>query len=82
MTNFKSPITASLMKAALCMCSVFCVQGASAQVYYTGTQLSNPNHHDGQLSPVVGVHNIQIMRANREHPSAENGSDGHTTTSR
>lgn len=73
MSNIKSPITASLLKAALCMCSVFCVQNASAQVYYTGTQLSNPNHHDGQLSPVVGVHNIQILRANREHPSAENG---------
>ena len=35
--------------------------------------MSNPNHHDGQLSPVVGVHNIQIMRANREYPSKENG---------
>lgn len=43
------------------------------RVFYTGKQLSNPNHHDGQLSPVVGVHNIQIMRANREHPSEANG---------
>ena len=40
---------------------------------YTGTTLSDPTAHDGRLSPVVGVHNIQIMRANREHPSAANG---------
>lgn len=31
-------------------------------------ELSNPACHDGQLSPVVGVHNIQLVRANREHP--------------
>lgn len=43
------------------------------RVFYSGTTMSNPNHHDGQLSPVVGVHNIQIMRANREHPSEANG---------
>ena len=42
-------------------------------VHYTGTELSNPYEHDGQLSPVVGVHNIQVVRANREHPSKENG---------
>ena len=49
--------------------------GATAQdlVHYTGSTLSNPNRHDGGLSPVVGVHNIQIMRANREHPDASNG---------
>ena len=43
------------------------------KVCYTGTTLSNPNRHDGGLSPVVGVHNIQILRANREHPSEANG---------
>ena len=45
---------------------------ASAQdrIHYTGTELSNPTYHDGQLSPVVGVHNIQLVRANREHPDA------------
>lgn len=46
---------------------------AQQLVHYTGTELSDPNRHDGALSPVVGVHNIQILRANREHPSAENG---------
>ncbi len=43
------------------------------KVHYTGKTLSNPNRHDGGLSPVVGVHNIQILRANREHPSKANG---------
>ncbi len=50
---------------------------ASAQetdrVHYTGKELSNPNLHDGGLSPVVGVHNIQTMRANRKLPYATNG---------
>ena len=32
-----------------------------------------PTYHDGQLSPVVGVHNIQLVRANREHPDVSNG---------
>ena len=41
---------------------------AQERVHYTGNELSNPAYHDGQLSPVVGVHNIQIMRANREYP--------------
>ena len=43
------------------------------KIHYTGKTLSNPNRHDGGLSPVVGVHNIQILRSNREHPSASNG---------
>lgn len=46
---------------------------AQQLVHYTGTTLSDPNRHDGGLSPVVGVHNIQVLRANREHPSAANG---------
>ena len=35
------------------------------KIHYTGSTLSNPNRHDGGLSPVVGVHNSQILRANR-----------------
>ncbi len=50
---------------------------ASAQtenrIRYTGTTLSNPAYHDGQLTPPVGVHNIQLLRANREYPDASNG---------
>lgn len=45
----------------------------SARVNYTGETLADPSRHDGGLSPVVGVHNIQILRANREHPSVRNG---------
>ncbi|MFY7840220.1 MAG: exo-alpha-sialidase [Lacibacter sp.] len=38
---------------------------AQDTVRYTGTTLSNVDYHHGQLSPAVGVHNIQTMRANR-----------------
>ncbi|WP_159520300.1 exo-alpha-sialidase [Sunxiuqinia indica] len=43
---------------------------ASAQEipHFTGTELNNPDYHHGQLSPAMGVHNIQVMRANRELP--------------
>jgi hypothetical protein len=34
-------------------------------VHYTGKTLSNVDYHHGQLSPAIGVHNIQTMRANR-----------------
>jgi hypothetical protein len=44
-------------------------------IHYTGTTLADPNRHDGGLSPVVGVHNIQVMRANREHPWAMSNDD-------
>ena len=55
-----------IIKAALLANTfLFSVSPVAAQdrIHYTGTEMSNPNHHDGQLSPVVGVHNIQIMRA-------------------
>ncbi len=42
-------------------------------IHYSGNILSDPNTHDGRLSPVVGVHNIQILRSNRENPSIYNG---------
>ena len=54
-------------------CSLALSVSAQDRVHYTGTELSNPTCHDGQLSPVVGVHNIQVMRANREHPAPDNG---------
>src|ERR1700760_1564071 len=37
-------------------------------VHYSGHTLSNVDYHHGELSPAVGVHNIQVFRANREHP--------------
>ena len=42
-------------------------------VRYTGTTLSNVDYHHGQLSPAIGVHNIEIMRASREHPEQADG---------
>ncbi|MDY0906359.1 six-hairpin glycosidase [Pedobacter sp. CFBP9032] len=61
----------------LCLTLIFAfaISSADAQdtVRYTGTTLVNADYHHGQLTPVVGVHNIQTFRANREHPElAEN----------
>src|SRR5258708_6767625 len=42
-------------------------------VHYSGNTLSNIDYHHGQLSPVAGVHNIQVFRANREHPELADG---------
>ncbi|MDD5185922.1 MAG: trehalase family glycosidase [Paludibacter sp.] len=57
-------------------CVLFCFSviqlTAQNKIHYSGTQLSNPAYHDGQLSPAIGIHNIQVMRANREHPDASN----------
>jgi hypothetical protein len=36
--------------------------------HFTGKELSNPDYHHGQLRPAVGVHNIGVMRANRQLP--------------
>src|SRR6266496_1507183 len=38
---------------------------AQDTVRYVGKTLVNVDYHHGQLSPAVGVHNIQTMRANR-----------------
>lgn len=42
---------------------------AQDTVRYTGKTLSNVDYHHGQLSPAIGVHNIQTMRANRANAS-------------
>ncbi len=46
-------------------------------VRYTGTTLSNVDYHHGQLSPAVGVHNIQTMRANRTDTGAASWTYNH-----
>src|SRR5688572_27047586 len=55
------------------------IKSAIAQdtIRYTGNTLVNVDYHHGQLTPAVGVHNIQVMRASREHPAQ---SDGHGWT--
>jgi hypothetical protein len=40
---------------------------AQDTVRYVGTTLSNVDYHHGQLSPAIGVHNIQTFRANRSN---------------
>ncbi len=62
-----------LLITALTIPFVVVAQNSSERICYTGTTISKPERHDGGLSPVVGVHNIQIMRANRENPSEWNG---------
>ena len=49
----------------LCLCAAAYAQDT---VRYSGNTLVNVDYHHGQLSPAVGVHNIQVFRANREHP--------------
>lgn len=46
---------------------------AQDTVRYTGNTLVNVDYHHGQLQPAIGVHNIQTMRANREHPDQSDG---------
>ncbi len=43
------------------------------RIFYSGTELSDPNFHDGRLIPVVGAHNIQVMRANRARITESDG---------
>jgi len=50
-----------------------CVAHAQDTVRYTGNTLVNVDYHHGQLSPAVGVHNIQVLRANRQHPDWADG---------
>lgn len=62
----------SIILSLLCLSSIF-LSNAQEGVYYTGKTLSNVNYHNGRLSPAVGTHNIQTMRANREHPEKGDG---------
>lgn len=64
-----------LKKLYIIVTLVFASQTLLAQdtIRYTGKTLVNADYHHGQLTPVVGVHNIQTFRANRAYPAlAEN----------
>lgn len=52
---------------------LFGTLSAQDQVHYSGKTLNNPDYHHGQLSPAMGVHSIQVMRANREFPELADG---------
>ncbi|MBP5680409.1 MAG: six-hairpin glycosidase [Bacteroidales bacterium] len=56
----------SLSLVALALAGQVAWAGDTLQAHYTGTVVSNPYRHDGGLSPVIGVHNIQTMHAQRE----------------
>ncbi|HEY4787483.1 MAG TPA: exo-alpha-sialidase, partial [Bacteroidales bacterium] len=58
------------------LCFIFYLATTYSQdvVHYTGKTLVNVDYHDGQLTPAVGVHNIQVFRANRQHPEWAEGS--------
>ncbi|WP_222838191.1 exo-alpha-sialidase [Chitinophaga pinensis] len=55
--------------AMICLLLASLTVTAQESIRYTGNTLVNVDYHHGQLRPVMGVHNIQIMRANREHPA-------------
>ena len=50
---------------------------AQDTIRYSGTTLSNVDYHNGQLSPAIGVHNIQVMRANRGDTGTNNWTYNH-----
>ena len=56
-TNF-APEDSEVMSMSLMMSLIL-----QAVCFYSGGTLSDPARHDGGLSPAVGVHNIQTMRA-------------------
>ncbi|WP_207535209.1 exo-alpha-sialidase [Desertivirga arenae] len=58
---------------SLGLAAAFVAANAQDTVRYTGTTLSNVDYHHGQLSPAVGVHSIQVFRANRQHPELADG---------
>lgn len=58
-------LSSLLLISATCLAAMNI--NAEEKIHYTGDRLSNPNRHDGALSPAVGVHNIQTMRANRRY---------------
>ena len=49
------------------------VAAAQDTVRYTGNTVVNVDYHNGRLTPVIGVHSMQIFRANREHPDQADG---------
>jgi hypothetical protein len=44
---------------------------AQDTIRYTGNTLVNIDYHHGQLSPAIGVHSYQTLRANRTHSEGD-----------
>lgn len=69
-------IKSGMLSAGAVLLSLVLVETAQAQqdtIRYVGKTLSNVDYHHGQLSPAVGVHATQIMRASREHKEKADG---------
>ncbi|QHS62617.1 six-hairpin glycosidase [Chitinophaga agri] len=66
-------MTIMRITATICFLLASLTVTAQESIRYTGNTLVNVDYHHGQLRPVMGVHNIQIMRANREHPEQGDG---------
>jgi len=58
---------------SLLLGTTYSVNAQQDTVRYVGKTLSNIDYHHGQLSPAVGVHATQIMRASREHADKADG---------
>lgn len=75
----KQKIKINILILSFALSAFVSTQQANAQkqdtVRYTGTTLVNVDYHNGQLVPAVGVHNIQVFRANREHPELAGGTN-------
>lgn len=54
--------------------AVFAQSNLPQSIRFSGNNTSNIDYFHGQLQPVVGVHNIQVVRANREKPDFEGNS--------
>nr|HMQ45652.1 six-hairpin glycosidase [Mariniflexile sp.] len=62
-----------VLVAIMMIFSFIAVSAQQDTIKYVGKTLSNIDYHHGQLSPAVGVHATQIMRASREHPEKADG---------
>jgi hypothetical protein len=66
-------IKVNIIATATILLACTAVNAQNDTVRYVGKTLSNVDYHHGQLSPAVGVHTTQIMRASREHPEKADG---------
>lgn len=71
--NTKLIIKRGFLGVAIAMASCTTIIAQNDTIRYVGKTLSNIDYHHGQLSPAVGVHATQIMRASREHPEKADG---------
>lgn len=56
-----------------CFISSALLTKAQDTVRYVGAEKVNIDYHHGQLRPVIGVHNVQVFRANRNTAAAAAG---------